>query len=305
MCSSASPRRRRKKTTSPPASAAAEARDWAALPGDILFAVFLKLGPREVMLGAEFACTAWRRVALEEPSLWRRIGWDRIIDSRVGVGVGEEMAMARVALARTAGQCEAFKGFCEGDDLTNLVERAPSLKSLFLRDYSDDQSSELLIVALRKLPLLQDLQIYISDYIYPIDNQLQSVCQACPHLKKLALTYAASYDAESIDRGIPLMRELCSLELYQFDLSVNGLNTILDNCPLLEYLHVGGYFNQRKMDTELRVKCARVKKLTLPTRQKPAYKSAECYMPYNMTYNAGYSDDSSEDGFSEEDSQHE
>jgi hypothetical protein len=52
----------------------AEARDWAALPRDILLDIFLRLGPREVMLGAEFACKPWRSVALEEPVLWRRIG---------------------------------------------------------------------------------------------------------------------------------------------------------------------------------------------------------------------------------------
>ncbi|XP_034599441.1 uncharacterized protein [Setaria viridis] len=49
------------------------ARDWAGLPRDVLCIVFLKLGIREIMRGAEFACTAWRRVALKEPALWRRI----------------------------------------------------------------------------------------------------------------------------------------------------------------------------------------------------------------------------------------
>ncbi|TVU43195.1 hypothetical protein EJB05_09641, partial [Eragrostis curvula] len=55
---------------------APEAREWASLPGEILFDVFLRLGLCEVMTGAEFVCTAWRHVALEEPVLWRRIGLD-------------------------------------------------------------------------------------------------------------------------------------------------------------------------------------------------------------------------------------
>jgi len=54
---------------------AAEARDWAALPQDILLDIFLRLGPREVMLGAEFACKPWRSVALRNPSCGAASVW--------------------------------------------------------------------------------------------------------------------------------------------------------------------------------------------------------------------------------------
>ena len=53
--------------------APSEARDWAALPQDILLTVFLKLGPCEIMQGAELVCTMWRRVAVDVPLLWRSI----------------------------------------------------------------------------------------------------------------------------------------------------------------------------------------------------------------------------------------
>ena len=55
------------------ASAAPAARDWASLPPDILISVFLMLGPAEIMRGAERVCAAWRRVAVDDPALWRRI----------------------------------------------------------------------------------------------------------------------------------------------------------------------------------------------------------------------------------------
>ncbi|TVU02062.1 hypothetical protein EJB05_52428, partial [Eragrostis curvula] len=122
-------RRQRTKPAMPPDSSTAPgARDWSTLPRDILVTVLLELGPREIMLGAELACTAWRRVALEEPALWRRIGYHDILELtwRRGFGMCGEMAMARVALTRAAGQCEAFRGDLYYEDLPYLVKRYSS-----------------------------------------------------------------------------------------------------------------------------------------------------------------------------------
>ncbi|CAO2187343.1 unnamed protein product [Urochloa humidicola] len=219
---------------------------WAALPRAILLNVFLKLGPREVMLGAEFACRAWRRTALEEPTLWRRIGMEspsscgpwRCIDRTT------ESAMRLAAVDRAMGQCEAFTGSCDDESLMHLVERAPSLRSLDIEhdiiycEY-DAKSGEVLVEALKKLTLLEDLQIYFKDTIdWEENNMLQSVCQACPRLKKLVIMYASSYDLElnedqynkePIDGEIPVMADLHTLKLYECDLSCKGLNAILDS----------------------------------------------------------------------------
>ncbi|OEL38199.1 hypothetical protein BAE44_0000783 [Dichanthelium oligosanthes] len=137
-----------------PASAAQAARDWAALPWDIVFDVFLKLGPREVMLGAEFACTAWRHVALREPALWRRVGMDdpttydgecRPVDDDL------ETEMSLVAVGRAAGQCEAFKGYCGDEDLITLVESYPLLETLHITGYfgEDEMDEELRVKCAR------------------------------------------------------------------------------------------------------------------------------------------------------------
>ncbi|TVU02058.1 hypothetical protein EJB05_52424, partial [Eragrostis curvula] len=125
----------------------AAARCWAALPRDILITVFLELGPTEVMLGAEHVCTAWRRVALEEPALWRRIGrWrplaEEMTKRRVICSDVAEKAMGRVALARAAGQCEAFKGCLDYEDLSYLVQRASSLKDLCIEEFHYKEGTE-------------------------------------------------------------------------------------------------------------------------------------------------------------------
>lgn len=110
---------RRRAEPPSPSSAPSEARDWAALPQDILLTVFLKLGPQEIMQGAELVCTAWRRVAIDEPLLWHRIDM-----GTVSTLSPVWRSVARAALDRGAGQCEAFSGSCSDDDmLPYLVER--------------------------------------------------------------------------------------------------------------------------------------------------------------------------------------
>jgi len=120
---SSSSRRQKPPTLAP---APGEARDWAALPQDILLAVFLKLGPLEIMQGAELVCTAWRRVAVDEPILWRRVDMGTVTTwSAAG------RAMARAAVDRGEGQCEAFSGPCDSDLLLCLIERYQSFPFFF------------------------------------------------------------------------------------------------------------------------------------------------------------------------------
>ncbi|CAO2209855.1 unnamed protein product [Urochloa humidicola] len=268
-------------SSNPAPPPAAPARDWAGLPRKIVLDVFLRLGPREIMLGAEFACKPWRRVALEEPALWRRVGmdpWD-LLDKRLRrLRDGAEWDMKLVAVDRAKGQCEAFKGCCDDDELLDLVKRAPSLKVLYIEHDSYDNCGEDLVEALKKLTLLEDLEIDFKYNIYWDENMLESVCEACPHLKKLVLMYAScfdlecnedEFDKEPIDGEIPVMSKLHTLGLYDCELSTKGLKAILDSCPLLENLHIDGYFDKRKMGKDLRMKCAKIKNLTMDTKKKP------------------------------------
>ncbi|KAL6592701.1 hypothetical protein ACP70R_049376 [Stipagrostis hirtigluma subsp. patula] len=72
---SSSSRRQRRRTPRTSKIAPSEARDWGAgLPDDVLLGVFQRLGPCcEIMRGADSVCRAWRRVAVGEPALWRRV----------------------------------------------------------------------------------------------------------------------------------------------------------------------------------------------------------------------------------------
>nr|TKW08496.1 hypothetical protein SEVIR_6G031900v2 [Setaria viridis] len=259
------------------------ARDWAGLPRDVLCIVFLKLGIREIMRGAEFACTAWRRVALKEPALWRRIYMPTIW--RHGA-----------ALDRAAGQCVAFTGPCDNHSLLDLAERAPSLKSLDLFDFV--ACNEVLDEALKQLPLLEDLEISPAHRSSDDSRRLfLPVCQACPRLKKLVLgrqkVFAHDYSDDGVDDGdqqqshrerwswdcifrpavekqaleTPVMSELRSLQLFDCELNTAGLYQILDVCPLLESLHVTGPSVHGEMEKKLREICAGLGKGSLPSHE--------------------------------------
>ncbi|TVU43208.1 hypothetical protein EJB05_09655, partial [Eragrostis curvula] len=261
----ASPPPRRRRCLMEPAPAPPETRDWSALPGDILFAVFLKLGPREIMRGADKVCAAWRRGAVGEPALWRRVELTT---------VPEWKAMACAAVDRAAGQCEAYRGPCDNDFLLYLVERATSLKSIRL---SHDESRVVLNVEqLNKLPLLEDVDISVTHFSNGASRNLfQSVCRACPRLKELRMCFNLNRDSKYNDGdligfyqekyAIPVMCELRSLELLGYYLTVTGLTAILDSCPVLESLNVpgGDYLITSRMDEELRAKCAKLKNVTL------------------------------------------
>lgn len=135
-----------------------------------------------------------------------------------------------------------------------------------------DIPNEVLNVAVKKHPLLEDLElVYVNT---PSEDMLKSVCQACPHLMKLKLSFSASCNddcgvdeelvLEIIEGEIPKMSNLQSLELFECDLTTKGLTTILDNCPMLQSLHITGSFEYYNMDDVLQKKCDRVRSLSIP-----------------------------------------
>ncbi|CAO2209869.1 unnamed protein product [Urochloa humidicola] len=251
---------RRRSQSPPPASPedpagdGGEARDWAALPRDVLLDVFLRLGPREVMRGAELACAPWRRAAVDEPALWRRVDMGTV---RLWSPWWREMV--RAAVDRGAGRCVAFAGPADDDSLLYLVERSPCLKSLHLLDVA--ASSEALNQAIKALTFLEDLEISPS---YFSTMKFECVCQACPGLKTLRLRLHVPFGYGSDKLAVPMMCELRTLQLLDCEITADGLKNILDSCPLLESMHITGSLIGSDMDEEVRGKCARVRNLTLP-----------------------------------------
>ncbi|AQL04433.1 F-box protein SKIP19 [Zea mays] len=206
-------------------------------------------------------------------------------------------AMARAALDRSAGQCEAFWGSCDNEMLLYLVGRlliysvayyrAPCLKSLRLSTF--DGSSQVLVALLKEHPL-EDLEVSLSSPIFSTQAFLEYVFQACPLLRKLRIRfctgeyyYGDDWMRNEIIGTFTRMSVLRFLDLLFYNLTAEGLTDLLDHCPVLEDLYITGCF-YGIMDAELYAKCLKVKKLTLPY----SYDQAEYYWD---KYNEHGSDD--------------
>uniref|UniRef100_A0A453NEW5 Uncharacterized protein n=1 Tax=Aegilops tauschii subsp. strangulata TaxID=200361 RepID=A0A453NEW5_AEGTS len=86
-----------------PLPSPAEWRDWAGLPSNLS-----RLPQADVLreAGVGLACKPWRRAAVEEDLLWRRIDLAAPEDADRDAPAGWK-AMARAAVDRSAGRCES------------------------------------------------------------------------------------------------------------------------------------------------------------------------------------------------------
>ncbi|KAF7033187.1 hypothetical protein CFC21_044306 [Triticum aestivum] len=165
-----------------PASRPADWRDWAALPVTALRAIFKRL-QTDVLRGTGpgLACASWRRAAVEDPLLWRRIDLASDEDMQRDGPVGWE-AMACAAVDRSAGLCESFRGRVDGDFLVYLADRAPLLKSLHVTSSFDMDHNKLGALAMEKLPLLERLVVAKGFFD---ERMLCAVLDHCPRLRLL------------------------------------------------------------------------------------------------------------------------
>ncbi|CAO2168336.1 unnamed protein product [Urochloa humidicola] len=230
-------------------------RDWTALPQDILFTVFLKLEPREILRGADRASTAWRRVAVGDLMLWRHLDMGTVALSR---------CRWRAAVRHGTGLCESFSArCCRNATLQFLVQGAPFLKRLRLLDANI--SSEALNEVIQNFTSLEELELP-KFYTIMYKKLIQCICEAHPNLKTLILTVPRSCNGRVYYQQnfvIPVMCELRSFELTLYDFTVEESMAMIDNCPLLKSLHINCFIKKKRhFVKELRERCG-AKNLTI------------------------------------------
>ncbi|KAM0920567.1 hypothetical protein ACQ4PT_007403 [Festuca glaucescens] len=100
--------------------------EWreASLPEDLVHILLSLLSQTDILGSAGLVFPPWRRIALEEPLLWRRIdlGYSNLWIWEVKPHAGWK-AMALAALDGSAGRCESFIGHVDADVVVHLAKR--------------------------------------------------------------------------------------------------------------------------------------------------------------------------------------
>ncbi|CAL5007816.1 unnamed protein product [Urochloa decumbens] len=285
-----------------PAPPSNDTRDWSALPLDAMYLVFTKLDLFDILMGAGLVCHSWLEAA-KVPSLWRCVDMahHRIVEEKL---ISEETdvlcAMARLAVNRSGGQLKEFseEKFLTVDLLKYIGDRSPSLKTLRLKHCY--LGREGFAEAIKKFPLLEELDLTHCNRVGNRMVSYDSIGKACPHLQifrqvnepsafeeMIYFEYAdrdsTRADAEAL--GIASMPELRTLQLQRSNISNSGLTAILDGCPHLESLDVRQCLCL-KIDATMRARLTSLKSLRLPSEPTEDYKQEVIKMPGSDEFDA-------------------
>jgi hypothetical protein len=153
--------------------------------------------------------------------------------------------------------------------------RAPLLKRLRFISYYD-VCQEAFMEAIRKFPLLEELELSISPNVY--GEAFAVAGESCPNLKRFRLSRKVFVDIEGGDTdkdeeamGIAKVRELRSLQLFNCELTNAGMAAILHGCPNLESLDIRQCFNVKMDRATITSRCPRIKTLKLPHDSTAGY----------------------------------
>ncbi|KAJ4805638.1 F-box family protein [Rhynchospora pubera] len=162
-------------------------RSWAELEPNVLILIFLKLGTMEVLRVAGSVCRSWRKVATQEPVLWRRIDMSRHDYYRSDAF--KLIDPARLAIDRSGGRLEEFAAAYFADDylLRYLCDRTSVLKKLNLIS-SGQLSAAAIAETAERQPLLEEIKISCGPFSKKLTEFLGT---ACPHLKSFELYYTS------------------------------------------------------------------------------------------------------------------
>ncbi|KAJ4754804.1 RNI-like superfamily protein [Rhynchospora pubera] len=259
-------------------------RHWSDLPRDVLLLIFLKVGLLEVLRAAGSVCRSWRKVAEEEPDLWRRID---MTDHPDGFEAFVLKDPTKLAIDRSGGLLEEFSVECFGDDdlLRYLCDSTSVLKRLCLTSCYQ-LSEEAIAETAKRQPILEEIQITFGSFS---EKVTEIVGKECPQLKSFKFNTkwydrpdtGPQYEVEISDDEVEIfdeekiyddqealgiaktMHQLQHLQLIGNRMGKKALKAILDGCPHLETLDIRRCYNVI-MDADMQARCARLKTIRLP-----------------------------------------
>lgn len=219
-----------------------QSRDWLELPTDVLLTILAKFDVEEILKTKQFVCRLWYNMC-KDPSLWRSID----IQSYGEFDLFQMYEnMTRVAVDRSCGGLHdiCIEYFGNDDLLLYIVDRSPQLKCLRLQcGYTI--SGEALVQAVRKLPLLEEIEITLCSFS---EDDIQEIGRSCLLLKSFKLNsrgtrnmeLAGDEEARAIAESMPGLRHL---QLIGNAMTNYGLQAIIDSCVHLESLDLRACFH--------------------------------------------------------------
>ncbi|XP_050287862.1 putative F-box/LRR-repeat protein 9 isoform X3 [Quercus robur] len=238
-------------------------RNWLELPRDVTASILQRLGAIEILESAQKVCMHWRNLC-KDPSMWRDINMCNLCKGEDGPSY--QRKMCRNFVDRSCGQLRGINiQYVANDELLNYIAQSSSqLRRLRLFDCYEITDEGLIEMA-EKLPLLEELEIMSS---LLSGETIEAVGRHCPHLKSFKWNpgmyrfpgIQCDEEAVAVAKNMP---ELRHLQLMRNDLTNDGLQAILDNCPNLESLDLRKCYHVT-LSGDLGRRCARIKNLWLP-----------------------------------------
>ncbi|WJX32174.1 hypothetical protein P8452_20532 [Trifolium repens] len=176
--------------------------------------------------------------------------------------------LCRYAVDQSCGRLEDIyiKYFGTDDLLKYVADRSSNLRCLRIGRCERSMSKEGLYESLKKLPLLEELEILNCHLLQFVSFEV--IGQCCPLLKSLNLKGLFDFIRECDDHALGIaqtMPGLRDLRIVKNNLTNAGLIAILDGCPLLESLDLRGCFHL-DLSGSLGKRCnEQIKELLLPT----------------------------------------
>ncbi|XP_057432137.1 putative F-box/LRR-repeat protein 23 [Lotus japonicus] len=215
--------------------------NWLELPKELTTNILQRLGVAEIVTSASQVCSLWWNIC-KDPLMWRTI--DMSEDSN-HPNYKFEM-ICRNAIDRSCGHLEdiSIGRFATNDLLKYIADRTNRLRCFQLQKCMAISDKGLIEVA-KKLSQLEEFDI---SYTNLTKDSLKAIGRCCPNLKALKFKpYGVLYDADADADAFAIaetMPKLRHLQFVQNRFSNEGLDAILDGCPLLEYLDLGFCHNK-------------------------------------------------------------
>ncbi|CAI9262590.1 unnamed protein product [Lactuca saligna] len=206
--------------------------NWLVMPHDVMVDIIQRLPTLEIFNSARKVCRTWQRIC-KDPAMWKVIHMNTRYD-----GYDLEI-LTKHAVNLSCGELIdiSIEYFGSNDLLNYIALRSSNLKCLSLTNCFHMTGSGL-SQAVRKLARLEKLHICLIDIN---EGDIEVIGKNCPQLKSFKMCkpfrgrFKCDYHAFAIAYYMP---QLSHLELFDIEMTNDGLEAILYGCPHLPSLDV-------------------------------------------------------------------